>query len=498
MLEIQKKLSNSFLAILSLPATAMGFALSVQISALSWILSTQYHLEIEDIGLVWAAGPIAGILGQVIIGVVSDGVWFWGGRRRPFILVGGILAALMLLALPNIGIVSSTLGLDGILGVAILIALTLDLAINVSFNPTRSIIADVTPEGVNRTRGYTWMQTISGSFGVLAYGIGGYFDNYILIYFGAVLVLLFSLVPTFFITEPRQLHTLAENEDNNSNGERVSLSDFSFAELVLTIRPLWGFFLYAVYGMTLRLANIQVDGHWVELFCLLLTLGLLLEALLKKEEKATSLAEKSRIGFQKVLAANSFNWIGVQTMFIYNFAFLSQRIPQLSNDVLGSINSYGFFFLSLISAILPAFVLEPIARKIGKTTTQWMAMAIMAIGYVGILLFVDSALSLYVLMCVVGIGWGATVSLPFAIMSEKIDQKRMGLYMGLFNLSIVLPQLTASLGIGQLVGAAEDKSIIYMICAGSLAVSAIAWALVREPKAGSVASVDLLVEATDH
>ena len=164
MLDIQKKLTRSFFVLLTLPATAMGFALSVQTSALSWILATQYHLEIEEIGLVWAAGPIAGILGQVIIGGISDNVWFWNGRRRPFILIGGVLASLMLFALPHIDIISSSMGIDGILGVAIAVALTLDLAINVSFNPTRSIIADVTPEGVNRTKGYTWMQTISGTF----------------------------------------------------------------------------------------------------------------------------------------------------------------------------------------------------------------------------------------------------------------------------------------------------------------------------------------------
>jgi MFS family permease len=78
----QKTKSNSFFALLSLPSTAMGFALSIQISALSWILTTQYKLDIHDVGLVWAAGPLAGILGQVIIGVVSDRVWFWNGRRH--------------------------------------------------------------------------------------------------------------------------------------------------------------------------------------------------------------------------------------------------------------------------------------------------------------------------------------------------------------------------------------------------------------------------------
>src|SRR4030043_663705 len=110
MLEIQKKLTNAFYAMLSLPATAMGFALSIQIAALSWILNTKYGLDIHEIGIVWSAGPLAGIFGQVIIGLISDKVWFWGGRRRPFIIIGGILASLMLLALPNIGAIRETLG----------------------------------------------------------------------------------------------------------------------------------------------------------------------------------------------------------------------------------------------------------------------------------------------------------------------------------------------------------------------------------------------------
>ena len=131
--------------LLSLPATAMGFALSIQIAVLSWILDTKYKLNIHEIGLVWAAGPLAGIFGQVIVGFISDKVWFWGGRRKPFIIVGGILAALMLLGLPNISEISSFLGLSSIMVVAVIIALTLDMAINISFNPTRTLIADVTP-----------------------------------------------------------------------------------------------------------------------------------------------------------------------------------------------------------------------------------------------------------------------------------------------------------------------------------------------------------------
>ncbi|HOH75275.1 MAG TPA: MFS transporter, partial [Paludibacteraceae bacterium] len=209
MLEIQKKMSNSFFALLSLPATAMGFALSVQISALSWLLSTKYGLDIHEIGIVWAAGPIAGIIAQPIVGALSDNMWFMGGRRRPWIVIGGILAALMMLALPNLEIIqkifiNSEDPQAGLLTIAVIVALTFDLSINVSFNPTRSIIADCTTMK-DRSKGYTWMQTISGSFGVLAYLIGGVLGNLFLIYFGVGIALLATLIPAFLIEEPREL-----------------------------------------------------------------------------------------------------------------------------------------------------------------------------------------------------------------------------------------------------------------------------------------------------
>ena len=234
----------------TLRVALMGFALSIQISALSWILITQYGLDIHDVGLVWAAGPLAGIIGQVLIGVISDRVWFWGGRRRPFILIGGTLAALMLLALPHLDVISAAMGIEGILGVAIAVALTLDLAINVSFNPTRSIIADVTTEGDERTKGYTWMQTISGTFGVAAYAVGALWNNYVLIYGGAIVVLAFSILPPLLITEPRELEQAAESESQD-DGEGSLLG------MLLAIRPLWGFLVYDVYAMGRRILGIE-------------------------------------------------------------------------------------------------------------------------------------------------------------------------------------------------------------------------------------------------
>lgn len=487
MLEIQKKLTNTFYAILALPATAMGFALSIQISALSWILSTKYKLDIHDVGLVWAAGPIAGILGQVIVGIISDNVWLWKGRRRPFILIGGFLAAMMLLALPNIDVISSSLGIGGILGVAIVVALTLDLAINVSFNPTRSVIADVTPEGVERTKGYTWMQTISGTFGVLAYVIGAIWDNYVLIYFGVFLVLVLSLIPPFFIEEPRYLAGGNETESK-------SKSKSSFGEILNYIRPLWGFLLYAIYAITMRLLNIKFDNYYAEIICFIITLFFIIKVLLQKSE-GKSASEKGLIGFKKVLAAHSFTWVGIQTMFVYMFAYVQYKvfgygdgsvIPEDTAIQMGKVVTISFLIFNAVAAVLPVLALEPLARKIGKVKTHFICIASMALAYGAMLLFGFTPIVIYIVMAILGIGWASTISLPFAIMSQQVDQAKMGLFMGLFNLSVVLPQLVASFGIGLAISQASNKSLIFIISTITLAISAILWMMVKEEKVHGV------------
>lgn len=478
MLAIQKKLSTSFYALLSLPATGMGFALSVQISALSWILSNKYGLDIHDIGLVWAAGPIAGIIGQVLIGIISDNVWFWNGRRRPFILIGGVLASLMLLALPSIDVISASMGIDGILGVAITIALLLDLAINVSFNPTRSIIADVTPEGTHRTKGYTWMQTVSGSLSVGAYAIGVIWDNYVLIYSGVAVVFLTSFIPPFFIEEPRNL----VGDEENTVQEQ---SKTSFKEIVMAIQPLWGFLVYDVYAMTLRLAHIEVTHYWVEYACLVVTIILVAQSLAQSEDKG-SLEESNKIGFRKVLAAHSFSWVGVHTMFVYMLFYIQDKYPMLSAVDQGRIISSSFLILNAVGALLPVLVLEPLSKKMGRVKAHFLCMATMALGYMGLVLFGHlGQWIIYLLMAVCGVGWAAIISLPFAIMSQKVDQAKMGLFMGLFNLSVVLPQLVASLGVGYAINQVENKTLIFIISAVSLGISFVSWTMVKEEKSDS-------------
>ena len=95
---------------------------------------------------------------------------------------------------------------------------------------------------------------------------------------------------------------------------------------------------------------------------------------------------------------------------------------------------------------------------------------------------------MYLLMAVVGVGWAAIVSLPFAIMSEKVDESRMGFFMGIFNLSVVIPQLIVSLVLGYFILEAADKNLIFIISGVSLSISAILWLIVKESKVERIIS----------
>ncbi len=489
MLDGQKKMSTWFYALLSLPATAMGFGLSVQISALSWILSTKYGLSIGDIGIVWAAGPIAGIIAQPIVGAVSDKLWFMGGRRRPWIILGGLLTGMMLLALPNLEIVQKMLGMEGAAGllpIAVCVALTLDLSINVSFNPTRSLVADCTTQE-QRSKGYTWMQTVSGTCGVLAYLIAVLWGNETLIYVGMAVAIMFTVVPIFFIEEPRELTSETSDDDEKCIDVAATSKNSVVKDMNDAILPLYGFLVYGIYVIVAKLFIpsdvIASMPHYfglnaVELACVVIEIIALLMVLTNTMKVKEDMHE-----FQKILLAHSFTWWGVQTMNVYMFFYVSSVI--FGNNVESpaqTVNSMAFLVRDLIGALLPVLVLNVIAAKKGMAHTHTGAILAMALGY-GIIYFCGANIyTFFVALIIVGIGWASLVSLPFAIMSSRVDQSKMGLYMGIFNLSVVLPQLVASFKMGEVIDAAEDKSIIFAICAICLLISGVLWVFVKEKK----------------
>lgn len=491
MLNIQKKLSNPFLALLGLPATAVGFALSTQIATLSWILSNKYHLDIHDVAFVWLAGPIAGIFGQVIVGLISDNVWFMGGRRRPFIVIGGMVSTIAFLALPHIRGISHITGISDIILISSVIALFLDLSINVTFNPARSIIADLTPEGKIRTSGYVWMQIMSGFFGVLAYFLSMVFGNVLLLYIAAAVVFVTAVFPVLFIQENKELETI-KTESNEKFGVGLIMKE---------IFPLYGFLTFGLFSLFYHFfPGVLALWHNPVLIGALAYSVVIGVIIILQGFKTTS----NRNEFQKIMLAHSFTWVAFQSMFILSGFFIENRIlpnislnsvaanwfaekltgvAQTSASTVGNMVSLGFFILNLMGAVFP-LLLQSVAKRIGRVKTYILALVFSAVGYFYIAFFSHGEMDFYIGMVLAGIGWSAVISIVFAIMSERVNPSKMGLYMGVFNLAVVLPQMMSN-GVANVIKATGNYQLLYIFCGLFVTASVIFWLFVREPESSN-------------
>lgn len=489
MLNIQKKLSNPFLALLALPATAVGFALSTQIAALSWILSKKYGLDIHEVAFVWLAGPVAGIFGQVIVGLISDNVWFMGGRRRPFIIIGGLISTLGFLALPYIQEISHITGIGDIIIIASVIALFLDLSINVTFNPARSIIADLTPEGKVRTSGYVWMQIVSGFFGVFAYFLSMLFGNQTLLFIAAFLVLLMAVFPILLIEEKKDMKLPEAAASNETYG---------IWQIVKEIYPLYGFLVFGVFSVFHHFFHDQLAAmHNTVLWG-----ALIYSVIVGVYNIITGIGKVSnKKEFHKIMLAHSFSWVAFQSMFILSGFFIENRIlpnmdltkitanwfaetltgtAQSADASVGNILSLGFLILNFVGASFP-LVLQAVAKRIGRVNTYIAALSMSAIGYFYIAFLGQVEWNFYLGMFLAGIGWSAVISIVFAIMSERVNPAKMGLFMGVFNLAVVLPQMMSN-GVANVVKQTGDHQLLYIFCGVFVSISVFFWIFVKEPK----------------
>ncbi|HRN25218.1 MAG: MFS transporter [Ignavibacteriaceae bacterium] len=497
MLEIQKNLTKTFYAMLALPATAVGFALSTQIAALSWILNKKFGLNIHEVAFVWLAGPLAGIFGQVIVGMISDNVWFLKGRRRPFIMIGGIVGALMFLALPQIGVISEATGITNIILIASVIALMLDLSINVTFNPARSIIADLTPEGKKRTAGYVWMQVISGTFGVLAYFLSMVYGNETLLLIAAAFVFVCSVFPILLIEEPKEL--AGQTEENQET--------HTVLDIFKSIFPLYGFLVFGVFGLIFHFYQNELRFMHNTLLILSLVYTMLIGAwiIIKGRKK-----ESDKNEFQKIMLAHTFTWIAFQSMFVMSGFFIDKQIipnldlsnvfankfaefltgvMQTKDTTTGNIVSLGFLILNAVGAVFPA-VLSIVAKRIGRVRTYTAALAFSAIGYFYIAFFGRYEANFYFGMFLTGIGWSAVISIVFSIVTERVNQNKMGLFMGIFNLAVVLPQMMSQ-GVANIISDTQNFQLLYILCGVFITFSVFFWFFVKEPRS----TADEIVQA---
>jgi Na+/melibiose symporter-like transporter len=489
MLNAQKNLSTGFLILLSLPTAAIGFCLSSAVATTTWLLSTRYGLHLENIALIWLMGPLMGLLVQPIVGAISDRTWLWNGRRRPFLLAGGVAGAISTFAMLELDAIAAATGVS-LLVVAVVVVLVSDLSTNVTFNPARSLVADLTPEGEHRVRGYAWMQVVSGVLGISAYLISIFLGNEILVLTTVAVTFFLTVVPAFFIEERAP-------PERPERGQRVHAVDGKGIAAFRALLPMSGF---AFYGVFIAVDKLVLDNALADLamplFIAVVAATVVRGAWIVRQGRSRP-SEQGRL--RVILMAHGFAWLGVQSMFVMTFFYIRDFVvPNAAGSVLadvlygltnsaastaadtaGRILSMGFLLMNVVGAALPVLVLKPLCARWGKVAVHRAAMGAMAGAYLFTALGTQNEIFYYLGMLLCGIGWSSLISIVFAIFSESVDASEMGVSMGVFNSSLVLPALAVP-GLLKLSAALDEHRGMFLLFALSLAISFAFWCAVSE------------------
>lgn len=449
----------AFRLILSMPSGGLSIALTAQITGLSWLLQTRYGLAVDDIALVWAAGPLAGIVGQLAVGHASDRSWFLGGRRRPYLVMSGILSAAALFALPQLDTLSALLGGLSIVVVAAGTALVLDIAINVGLNPARALIADVVAAGAERSLTFAYMQTMSGLLGVGTTIIGAWLGNVQMMLIAALLTLPLTALPALLVREPRTIE------------QQPGAEPLTFKVVLTMLFPIAPSALFSVIVVAAKLADRALPLIPLALGTAALTALLALPVFRSPRRDQVSVA-------QRILLAQGLSWIGIFSMFVFLAPVVSERLPMFGADRIGRDIAIALGLFNLVAAIAPLTVLMPLVRRYRRAHVHAVAMGLMGLSFAAIGTWVQGETMLWLCMAIAGIGWGSLVSLPYVIFCDRVDARQLGLLLGIFNLAVVLPQLVVSLGLGGIAPMLGSRGDLFLIAATALLASALAWSLV--------------------
>jgi maltose/moltooligosaccharide transporter len=353
----------------------------------------------DQIPMLWLAAPLTGLLIQPIIGHLSDRTWSPRfGRRRPFFLVGAILSSLALIAMPKSGTLWMAAGLLWIL----------DASINISMEPFRAFVADLLPSS-ERVRGFAMQSFFIGFGAVIASALPWMMTNWFGVAPSAPGTIPTTVRLSFYIGAAAFFGTVLYTILTTPEKPPADLAEFkrqkaASAGLAAGAREI----IAAVKEMpdTMRqLAWVQIST-WLGFFCMWLY-------------------------FPVAVATNVFGAPDPTSP-------LYQRGVEWAGICFGAYSAVCFGF---------AFFLPPIARRRGRKGTHAICLLAGAAGLLSVTLITNPTL-LLLSMVGVGIAWASTLSMPYSILAGSIPAGRTGVYMGIFNFFIVIPEIIASLGFG--------------------------------------------------
>jgi maltose/moltooligosaccharide transporter len=427
------------------------FGWGLQLANMSAIYSYLGAKE-SDIPLLWLAGPVTGLIVQPIIGALSDRTWNWLGRRRPYFLVGAILSTVALFLMPDSTSVRMAAGLLWVL----------DASINISMEPFRAFVADkLNP--AQRTTGF-----LMQSFFI---GIGATFAN---------------ALPYLF--------RYAGVTGRTSSGIPLTVQySFKIGAAAFLIAVLWTVITTKEYPPEnieeFKAKRAQHSGI-LELIKALITeiVGAI------KEMPAT---------MKQLAVVQLFTWLGLFCMWLFFGLMTSYHVfgassPEDPKFPLGGEWGGICFMVYSIVTFVVAFGL---ARLAGWSSRKIVHSVSLIIGGVGLLsvYFIHDKYTLLLTMVGIGIAWASILSMPYAILAGALPPARVGIYMGVFNFFIVIPEIFQALTFGPIIravfGAENHNAPLYMVMAGGVFMLLAALLVTRVEDVGDrVVSDDLVLK----
>ncbi|MFH1118709.1 MAG: MFS transporter [Bacteroidota bacterium] len=402
-----------------------GFAL--QNGNASRILLT-FGADVHHLSWFWLVAPITGMIIQPIIGYMSDRTWNRLGRRRPYFLVGALLTSTALILMPNAPHLASFIAPMFIGGGLLMI---MDASINISMEPFRALVADKLPEE---------QHTLGFSVQTLLIGIGAVVGSW----------LPYMLGNWFGISKDAGADGLVP--------DNVTYS-FYFGAFVLLSSILWTIFSTSEYPP---------------------------DQLEEKEE-----IEKPKKFFipsimVKLLLVQFFSWFALFSMWVYTTPAIALKYYGTADANSSAFQDAGdwvgilFGIYNGVSAII-ALSLPVVARRLSRKVTHSLALAIGGISLLSILIFKDENF-LIIPMIGIGIAWGSILAMPYAMLASSIPAKRMGVYMGLFNMSITIPQIISGIFSGLILKYFfADNPVLCIVMAGvSMMLGAVSALFIKE------------------
>lgn len=447
----------------------------------------------DELPILWLAAPVTGLLVQPIIGYYSDRTWTRLGRRRPYFLVGAILASIALVIMPN----SPTLWVAaGMLWI-------MDASINVSMEPFRAFVGDRLPDE-QRTAGFAMQSFFIGTGAVVASLLPYIFTNLLGVpntapaneippsvrwsfYVGAAAFLGAVLWTVFKADEYPPEDMEAFREEQRRGGVFTGLVE-SFTGIFTMPRAMAGLALvqfftwFALFAMWIYTTS-GVTSHVYDMTVTSAELGELQKAL---DEPGVDLQARTSIGEELSAIAEKYAGeekavIDINTAKYFTDAGIGAAIsPELENRLNFIQREYndGADWVGVLFAVyngiaaLFAFALPKIARRVGRKATHAVCLTAGGVGLAAIYLVPDPQW-LIVPMIGVGIAWASILSMPYAILAGALPPERMGYFMGVFNIFIVLPQIVAAGILGYVLREWFDgESIFALVFGGATMVMA--------------------------